>query len=696
MITFLNIKNFFSKSIKISTREITFGAIFSAASAAIIIILIVYTPIGALPTIRIAFEGILVKLSGYLFGVVVGFLCGNITEILILLLRPTFVHFGYYLGIVLYGVFGGIIKNIYGDKKNLNRNLTILVILSTIIFLSFSTYFIIARNGFAISLGTSSFIDRYLSFDLKTSLIFLYTLQAFIFLIPFAFYFSLIYWFPKHFNLYRKIMPIYYLSILTGYFVSVPLISLGDSVSYGVSYETAILFSIFFIPYNIIANMIIIYLVWKIIHKVIDKYKPIKKLTRKEILEKNNFFIEQIINSSKKNKIFKINHNNNYKKIYNYEKITKSKVLNENIKIISLTGTNGKSSVSNYISKYIQEKNKNVGLFISPHMDLITERISVNGKNISFKDFSRIYWKIYPYSKILKFHFFDYLFFISLEYFKEENVKYLVLECGIGAKNDIVGMLKNNISIITNISKDHYDYFDGSIEKTAQDKIHILKDKSTCIINEKNQKILTIYKNYLKEKNKSKIININNKFEITKNGFLFLNKKFVCKNLFAYQKQNLIIAIFTLNFIFKDKIEFIFSKLKNINLMGRNISLNYKSNRIFFDVAHNDAGIYTYLSEIIKKNIIDYIYFPYWNTKKVESVYKIFKNLGLNNFVGIEFETNKKNNSEEKFIKENKIKIIKIENAFKKIEKTKNKNFLFIGNFWIVRRVMERYLNKNN
>lgn len=76
----------------LTTRKITYSSIFAGVSAIIVIMLLTYTPFVTIPTIRISFEGMLIKICGYLFGITVGFFSGVLCELLVNLYRPTFFH----------------------------------------------------------------------------------------------------------------------------------------------------------------------------------------------------------------------------------------------------------------------------------------------------------------------------------------------------------------------------------------------------------------------------------------------------------------------------------------------------------------------------------------------------------------------------------------------------------------------------
>ena len=260
-------KNYLSLSyvINLSTRKITYSAIFAGVSAIIVIILLTYTPLVTLPTIRISFEGLLIKICGYLFGITVGFFAGILSEALVNLYRPTFFHWAYYLTLISYGVIGGITKHISSVIKT-ERNqaivfFSILLILSIGMAIAFQLY-IDSNNGF-------NFLNHNLNKISSMELFYTAQILVILFLPLISLFFKYI--LPSRKHLFKEILPIYFLAIITGYFVTIPLMPLGDSSSYHKPYEILLLVAIVQTPVNIFCNIFIILIVWKIIDRIIQR-----------------------------------------------------------------------------------------------------------------------------------------------------------------------------------------------------------------------------------------------------------------------------------------------------------------------------------------------------------------------------------------------------------------------------------------
>lgn len=146
----------------------------------------------------------------------------------------------------------------------------------------------------------------------------------------------------------------------------------------------------------------------------------------------------------------------------------------DNLKCIHVAGTNGKGSVCTIIEAILKEAGYKVGLYTSPHIYEYTERIKVNGVEISKEDFVRLFEKVV--STNVQLTEFEILTAIMFLYFEEQNVDYVVLETGMGGRFDATNVIKKNLcSIITHIDLDHIDRLGNTKDKIAFEKAGIIK-----------------------------------------------------------------------------------------------------------------------------------------------------------------------------------------------------------------------------
>lgn len=150
---------------------------------------------------------------------------------------------------------------------------------------------------------------------------------------------------------------------------------------------------------------------------------------------------------------------------------------------ILVAGTNGKGSVCAMLARIMAEHRLRAGLYTSPHLVRIEERIKVGERKISQKDFCRrlglIRKKIEGLMKrgILKSHptFFEVLTTLALLHFAEERVDVAVLEVGMGGRFDATNVVDPLVSVITTVSKDHQEYLGTMIGQIAFEKAGIIK-----------------------------------------------------------------------------------------------------------------------------------------------------------------------------------------------------------------------------
>ena len=107
----------------------------------------------------------------------------------------------------------------------------------------------------------------------------------------------------------------------------------------------------------------------------------------------------------------------------------------EKLNIIHVAGTNGKGSVCAYIAQILQENGYKTGLFTSPHLVDVRERIRINNEMISKEDFVEAYEYVEEHHSG-ELAYFDYLFGMAVYYYNRQNVDYVVMETGLGGRLD--------------------------------------------------------------------------------------------------------------------------------------------------------------------------------------------------------------------------------------------------------------------
>lgn len=146
--------------------------------------------------------------------------------------------------------------------------------------------------------------------------------------------------------------------------------------------------------------------------------------------------------------------------------------------IIHVAGTNGKGSVVCKIAQTYASEGYRVGVFTSPHLECIRERIKINQEVISEEEFLVCGEKVLSILKAFKpkVYFFEILTLMALDYFAQKKVDFVILETGIGGRFDSTNFITPILSIITSISYDHCHLLGNSLEEIAFQKAGIIKE----------------------------------------------------------------------------------------------------------------------------------------------------------------------------------------------------------------------------
>ena len=175
--------------------------------------------------------------------------------------------------------------------------------------------------------------------------------------------------------------------------------------------------------------------------------------------------------------------------------------------IIHIAGTNGKGSVAAFVSSILQaasfssKKPFKVGLFTSPHLIDYTERIQVDGKQISREDVRRLGEMLLSMNLELEATMFDYWLAMALLYFKEQEVDYIVLETGLGGAKDSTNGLSQSpeVCAITSIGLEHTQYLGDTLEAIAGEKAGIIKANVPVVIGQMDEKASAVIEARAKE-----------------------------------------------------------------------------------------------------------------------------------------------------------------------------------------------------
>ena len=406
------------------------------------------------------------------------------------------------------------------------------------------------------------------------------------------------------------------------------------------------------------------------------------------------------------------------RKNYNLEniKLTLDYLSNPQDKInnvVHITGTNGKGSTAVYTSAILNSLGYKIGLYTSPHIYDVTERIQVNGEPISYpklKKYLEVIYSVVPKKLFLKLTYFELLTCVMFLYFYDEQVDFAVLEVGLGGKLDATNVIsKSIISCITSISLDHTEVLGKTEFEILKDKSAIIKPNSVFICGDVKEKL----KDYLYKLCKK----LNTKFvdvpkEICKISLDFKNWQTFCqvkdnKKIFEFvlpvcslsQPYNVLLAIKIVEELNKMNLvkNFDYKKIsqiiKHVQIIFRMQKIKFKNLDIVIDGAHNTAAVENFVKTLLMSPYEDIVIcFSIMKEKDYQSVIKTLAKLKdrIEKFVIYRIpirrcqKLNLIYNEAKKYFGNKTMKFCKISEMLKYLEKNCNKNkIFFVGSFYI-------------
>jgi dihydrofolate synthase/folylpolyglutamate synthase len=157
---------------------------------------------------------------------------------------------------------------------------------------------------------------------------------------------------------------------------------------------------------------------------------------------------------------------------------------------IHLTGTNGKTSTSRMIDTLLRQLDLRTGRFTSPHVERMTERISIDGEPLSDEAFVRAFNDIAPYTHIVDasephpLSFFETIVGMAYAAFADAPVDVAVVEVGMGGAWDATNVIDADVAVVLPIAVDHAKYLGDTPGTIAAEKAGIIKPGSVAVLAE--------------------------------------------------------------------------------------------------------------------------------------------------------------------------------------------------------------------
>lgn len=308
----------------------------------------------------------------------------------------------------------------------------------------------------------------------------------------------------------------------------------------------------------------------------------------------------------------------------------------EKHKIIHVAGTNGKGSVCMYINTMLLAQGETVGLFVSPHLVKINERIRMNGTMISDEKFLEIFMSVRAAVRRMEKAglphptFFEFLFGMAMTAFAKAEVEYVVLETGLGGRFDATNSVSSPIvSVITSIGLDHMAILGDTMAEIAFEKAGIIKPGIPLIYAKDHEESSRVIEKRASElgapckkigKDAYEILGIQDKhiaFSCT-NAY-YGDTTWTLNNIGVYQPQNAMLALEAMRLIVKDAehLDVWREALSKVKWEGRMEEIRPG---VFVDGAHNVSAVESFIQSVCGEKDSNIILFSAARDKDYEEM----------------------------------------------------------------------------
>ena len=285
---------------------------------------------------------------------------------------------------------------------------------------------------------------------------------------------------------------------------------------------------------------------------------------------------------------------------------------------IHVGGTNGKGSTSHIISSILQEAGYKVGLYTSPHLKNFTERIRINGEEVSKHFVVDFITKNKYFLKTQQLSFFEMTVGLAFEYFATQNVDIAVIEVGLGGCLDSTNIIYPEVAVITNIGYDHMQFLGDTLPEIAAEKAGIIKQNTPIIIGEKQDAVVDVFEQKATQMNAEIYFASDKQYD------------YESDLLGSYQEKNMSTAIHAVKALkgYVISESHIINGLKNVvqntNFKGRWQILQYKP-LVICDTAHNKEGL-SYVMNQLASLSFDKLHMVLGvvNDKKLDDILTLF------------------------------------------------------------------------
>ena len=183
--------------------------------------------------------------------------------------------------------------------------------------------------------------------------------------------------------------------------------------------------------------------------------------------------------------------------------------------VITVTGTNGKGSVCEYLKNILKAHNYSVNVYTSPHIVKFNERIFLNDHFINDDKFEQLVYEVDRANNHQDITFFEFITALAFLAFSKNKADYHIIETGLGGIGDSTNVFSKPIAqVLTPISYDHLEYLGPTLKDIVRNKCGIIQKKTNIIISKQSTEVMKYIDEELK-KNSSKKFILSEDFQVS-------------------------------------------------------------------------------------------------------------------------------------------------------------------------------------
>lgn len=288
---------------------------------------------------------------------------------------------------------------------------------------------------------------------------------------------------------------------------------------------------------------------------------------------------------------------------------------NSKSRIIHVAGTNGKGSVCSFLREVLMAGGHSVGMFTSPHLVTMRERIMLGHDMIAEEDFAEAFQAVRRIvnkeqdAEQMHPSFFEYLFLMAMYYYQKTEPEFIILETGLGGRLDATNSVpKKEIAILTHMGMDHMAYLGDTLPEIAAEKAGIMQAGAPVVYWDDERNVSAVFAKkaenlqiaaYPVSKDDYAFLNFNNKsIDFSYRSLYYDSVRLCLSGIARYQMENAVLALRALEILLGCdglSAEVMQSGIQAAFWAGR---MEEILPNVYVDGAHNSDGIRAFLETV--------------------------------------------------------------------------------------------------